>query len=81
MNMEWLNHSAGLSGLGMSSTGSSHCRQYMVDPMLTKVKRFTKIPLAEGGGVYPTALGWRNSSQNPDFSVLGSYLGTAKGKV
>lgn len=30
MNMEWLNHSAGLRGLGMSRTGSSHCRQYMV---------------------------------------------------
>lgn len=30
MNMEWLNHSAGFSGLGMRSTGSSHCRQYIV---------------------------------------------------
>lgn len=30
MNMEWLNQSAGFSGLGMSSTGSSHCRQYIV---------------------------------------------------
>lgn len=30
MNMEWLNHNAGLRGLGMSRTGSSHWRQYMV---------------------------------------------------
>lgn len=30
MNMEWLNHRAGFSGLGMSSTGSSHWRQYIV---------------------------------------------------
>lgn len=30
MNIEWLNHNAGLRGLGMSRTGSSHWRQYMV---------------------------------------------------
>lgn len=49
--MEWLNHSAGLSGLGMSSTGSSHCRQYMVDPHALRCwPKGSVDSLAVGGG-------------------------------
>lgn len=37
--MEWLNHSAGFRGLGMSSTGSSHCRQYIVSFFWRRLQR------------------------------------------
>lgn len=62
MNMEWLNHSAGLRGLGMSRTGSSHCRQYMV---------------AAGWGLVAAAIR-RDPEQVPAVPQVGSSVDRGK---